>query len=78
MSKKNSLGKSHGFDCQIQGTLFFEIARIIDYHRPQAFLLENVKNLKRHNKRQTFKTISGALQNALDNHVSWKVIDGKG
>ena len=43
VNKKNSLGKSHGFDCQIQGTLFFEIARILEHHRPKAFLLENVK-----------------------------------
>ena len=65
MSKKNSLGKSHGFDCQIQGTLFFEIARIIDYHRPQAFLLENVKNLFSHDKGRTFQTIIDVLENQL-------------
>ena len=50
VSKKNSLGKSHGFDCKIQGTLFFEIARILEYQRPDAFLLENVKNLLSHDK----------------------------
>ena len=65
VSKKNSLGKSHGFDCQIQGTLFFEIARILEHHRPKAFLLENVKNLKSHDKGQTFKTILDVLQNQL-------------
>ena len=61
-----------------QNALFFYLNNLLSSHRPKAFLLENVKNLKRHNKCQTFKTISGALQNALDNHVSWKVIDGKG
>ena len=63
VSKKNSLGKSHGFDCEIQGTLFFEIARILEHHRPKAFLLENVKNLKSHDKGQTFKTILDVLKN---------------
>ena len=45
VSKKNALGLEHGFRCEAQGTLFFEVAKIIEYHRPQAFLLENVKNL---------------------------------
>ena len=65
VSKKNSLGKSHGFDCEIQGTLFFEIARILEHHRPKAFLLENVKNLKSHDKGQTFETILDVLENKL-------------
>lgn len=43
VSKKNSLGKAHGFACETQGTLFFDVARIIDTKRPRAFLLENVK-----------------------------------
>ena len=76
--KKRSLGREHGFLDKTQGTLFFDVLRILKYHRPKAFLLENVKNLKSHNKGDTFKTILGALQNALGYHVSWKVIDGKG
>src|SRR4030088_2507807 len=43
VSKKNSLGRAHGFADKTQGTLFFEVARIIDERRPAAFLLENVK-----------------------------------
>ena len=74
VSKKNSLGKSHGFDCEIQGTLFFEIARILEHHRPQAFLLENVKNLKSHDKGQTFKTIIDVLKNKLGYKVQYRVI----
>lgn len=65
VSKKNALGRPHGFDCDKQGTLFFEIERIIAYHRPAAFLLENVKNLERHDKGRTFKVIMDTLKNEL-------------
>jgi DNA (cytosine-5)-methyltransferase 1 len=61
VSKKNALGRPHGFDCDKQGTLFFEIERIIRHHRPAAFLLENVKNLERHDKGRTFKVIMDTL-----------------
>ena len=50
VSKKNSLGRPHGFMCDTQGTLFFDTAQIIAHHRPAAFLLENVKNLESHDK----------------------------
>lgn len=61
VSKKNSLGRAHGFECNTQGTLFFDVARIIQAKRPSAFLLENVKNLKSHDKGKTFKVILEAL-----------------
>ena len=61
VSKKNSLGRAHGFECKTQGTLFFDVARIISVKRPAAFLLENVKNLKSHDKGRTFKVISETL-----------------
>ena len=77
VSKKNSLGKSHGFDCKIQGTLFFEIARILEHHRPKAFLLENVKNLFSHDKGQTFKTILEVLKNQLGYKVQYRIINAK-
>jgi DNA (cytosine-5)-methyltransferase 1 len=48
VSKKNALGRPHGFECTTQGTLFFDVERIIAAKRPKAFLLENVKNLKSH------------------------------
>ena len=57
VSKKNSLNRPHGFRCDAQGTLFFDVARIIAYHRPKAFLLENVKNLKSHDGGRTFDII---------------------
>jgi DNA (cytosine-5)-methyltransferase 1 len=65
VSKKNALGRPHGFDCDKQGTLFFEIERIIRHHRPAAFLLENVKNLECHDKGRTFKVIMDTLRNEL-------------
>lgn len=61
VSKKNSLGRAHGFECEAQGTLFFDVARIIDAKKPAAFVLENVKNLKSHDKGNTFRVIREAL-----------------
>ena len=46
VSKKNALGRPHGFLCDTQGTLFFDTAQFIAHHRPAAFVLENVKNLE--------------------------------
>lgn len=62
VSKKNALGRVHGFECKTQGTLFFDVARIIAAKRPSAFLLENVKNLKSHDKGRTFKIITDTLK----------------
>ena len=76
VSKKNSLGKKHGFECKTQGTLFFDVARIIKYHKPKMFLLENVKNLKSHDKGNTFKIIMDTLREELGYTVSAQVIDG--
>ena len=61
VSKKNSLGRKHGFECETQGTLFFDVARIIAAKRPVAFVLENVKNLKSHDKGNTFRIICQTL-----------------
>jgi DNA (cytosine-5)-methyltransferase 1 len=61
VSKKNSLGRVHGFECTTQGTLFFDVARIISAKRPPAFVLENVKNLKSHDKGKTFQIIMETL-----------------
>ncbi|MER2891348.1 DNA (cytosine-5-)-methyltransferase, partial [Escherichia coli] len=57
VSKKNALGRAHGFACDTQGTLFFDVARIIDARRPAIFVLENVKNLKSHDGGKTFRII---------------------
>lgn len=77
VSKKNSLGRLHGFDDVKQGNLFFSIADIIDYHQPAAFVLENVKNLKSHDKGRTFDVIYRTLTKALGYTVYTKVIDAK-
>lgn len=77
VSKKNSLGRATGFADETQGTLFFDVARIIDAKKPKAFLLENVKNLVSHDKGNTFKVITSVLTEDLGYHVYWKIIDGK-
>lgn len=76
VSKKNALGRAHGFLDETQGTLFFDIARIIDFKRPKAFMLENVKNLVSHDKGKTFKVISGTLRE-LGYSIHYKVLDSK-
>jgi len=77
VSKKKSLNRPHGFRCEGQGTLFFDVARIIKQHRPRAFLLENVKNLVNHNKGRTFKVIRHVLKEELGYHIQFKVIDAR-
>ncbi|MBV1706968.1 MAG: DNA (cytosine-5-)-methyltransferase [Hyphomicrobiales bacterium] len=77
VSKKNALNRPHGFACEAQGTLFFEVARIIRARRPRAFLLENVKNLVNHDKGNTFRVIRDVLQNELGYNISFRVIDAK-
>ena len=78
VSKKNALGHRHGFHCDAQGTLFFDVARILDHHRPRAFLLENVKNLLSHDRGRTFKVIHRVLEDELGYQVDCRVIDAKG
>ena len=78
VSKKNALGQPTGFRCESQGTLFFDTARIIEHHRPRAFVLENVKNLVNHDRGRTFEVIKGTLQDDLGYKLSWRVIDAKG
>jgi DNA (cytosine-5)-methyltransferase 1 len=77
VSKKNALGRPHGFECTTQGTLFFDVARIINEKRPKAFLLENVKNLLSHDKGNTFRVIKETLEKELGYTVRTKVIDGQ-
>jgi len=77
VSKKNSLGRAHGFACEAQGTLFFRVAEIIRALKPKAFMLENVKNLKSHDKGNTFRVMQNVLENELGYHISVKVIDAK-
>jgi len=76
VSKKNALGKAHGFADETQGTLFFDVARIIQAKQPRAFLLENVKNLVSHDKGRTFDVIKRTLTEKLGYHIHYRVIDG--
>lgn len=78
VSKKNALGRQHGFKCEAQGTLFFDVARILEYHRPQAFLLENVKNLLNHDRGNTFSVIHRTLHDELGyENLHYRVIDAR-
>jgi DNA (cytosine-5)-methyltransferase 1 len=76
VSKKNALGMAHGFACETQGTLFFDICRILESKRPLAFLLENVRNLRTHDKGRTFDVIQRSLRE-LGYHIDIEVIDAK-
>ena len=86
VSSKKHLGRPHGFDArttptkkkpfpEAQGTLFFDIARIIKEKRPRAFLLENVKSLKGHDKGNTFRVIMKVLREELGYDVHYKIVD---
>lgn len=77
VSKKNSLNRPHGFHDVAQGTLFFDVARILEYHKPRAFLLENVKNLVGHDRGRTFEVIRRTLTEELGYNISYRVIDAR-
>jgi DNA (cytosine-5)-methyltransferase 1 len=77
VSKKNSLGRAHGFLCEAQGTLFFDLARIIQAKKPWAFLLENVKHLLSHDRGNTFRVIRRVLEKKLGYELHFKVIDAR-
>ena len=77
VSKKNSLGRETGFADKTQGTLFFDICRILKAKRPKAFMLENVKNLCSHDNGRTFKVIQEALAE-LNYKIFYQVVDGQG
>ena len=76
VSKKNSMGRKHGFEDDTQGTLFYEIKEILRIKRPKAFMLENVKNLLSHDKGKTFEVIRHSLADQLGYIVNWKIVDG--
>lgn len=76
VSKKQSLGRKTGFEDKTQGTLFFDVCRIIKAKRPKAFMLENVKNLCSHDKGHTFDVIKEAIDE-LDYELFYDVLDGQ-
>jgi DNA (cytosine-5)-methyltransferase 1 len=75
VSKKNALGRAHGFLDETQGTLFFDIVRIIAEKKPTAFLLENVKNLASHDRGRTFDVIKQTLTQGLGYTIDYRIID---
>jgi len=75
VSKKNALNRPHGFLCKKQGNLFFEIARILKDREPKAFLLENVKHLKNHDRGNTYSVIRTVLQDELGYLIFEKIYD---
>lgn len=77
VSKKNSLGRAHGFADEKQGNLFFEIEAILRHHRPAAFLLENVKHLQRHDRGRTFEVIRRTLEDDLGYEIDWRVVSSE-
>ena len=77
VSKKNSLGRAHGFADEKQGNLFFEIESILRHHRPAAFLLENVKHLQRHDRGNTFEVIRKTLEKELNYEIDFRVISSE-
>jgi DNA (cytosine-5)-methyltransferase 1 len=77
VSKKNSLGRPHGFADRTQGTLFFDVVRIINQHRPWAFILENVRNLRSHDGGRTFEVILQTLERDLGYHVDHRILDAR-
>jgi DNA (cytosine-5)-methyltransferase 1 len=77
VSKKNALNRPHGFACEAQGTLFFQVAEAIRVCRPAVFLLENVKNLISHDKGNTFQVIKDVLKSELGYNIQYRVIDAK-
>lgn len=77
ISKKNSMGRATGFEDKTQGTLFFDVARIIKEKRPKAFFLENVKNLLSHDKGNTWRIIKDTLENELNYCLFFEIVDGK-
>ena len=68
-------GKQKGFE-DTRGTLFFDIVRIVSYHKPKIIFLENVKNLKAHNGGATFEVISNTLD-SLNYNIYYKVLNAK-
>ena len=67
------MGKMQGFN-DTRGTMFFEIARILEYHKPKVILLENVKQLTTHNNGRTFAVITQTLAE-LGYHIKWRVLN---
>lgn len=62
VSARNAVGKEHGFKCETQGTLFFDVMRIASVKKPKILFLENVRNITRHDKGRTFDVIKRSVE----------------
>jgi DNA (cytosine-5)-methyltransferase 1 len=74
ISARNSLNTAHGFACETQGTLFFDVVRIINAKKPKVVFLENVKNIVRHDDGKTFSIIKNTIE-SLGYSFSHEIID---
>ena len=77
VSARRSLGQAHGFACDMQGTLFFDIVRIVKAKRPKALILENVKNLVGHDGGKTFSVIRQTIEEDLGYSFTYNVLDAQ-
>lgn len=71
----SNAGLKKGFE-DSRGTLFFDIARIIKYHKPKVVFLENVKGFKNHDKGNTFKVVKNTLEE-MGYKIYSKVLNAK-
>lgn len=76
VSSRNSLGQQHGLLDETQGTLFFDIARIVKVKQPKLLLLENVSNIVNHDKGKTFKVLKRVIQD-LGYELSSRVLNSE-
>jgi DNA (cytosine-5)-methyltransferase 1 len=70
----STIGKRQGFDHPTQGTLFYDVVRIMEYRRNKAFLLENVAGLENHDGGRTLQIIEDTLTD-LDYKFDYRVLD---
>lgn len=66
-------GEKRGFNDEVRGTLFFDVCRILEYHKPPMVFLENVKGLKSHDEGKTLQVILDTLK-SLGYYPHWKIL----
>ncbi len=76
VSARNALGRQHGLLDETQGTLFYDIARIVKIKQPKALLLENVSNIVRHDRGRTFDVLKRVIGD-LGYVLSWQILNAE-
>lgn len=66
-------GEKRGFNDEVRGTLFFDVCRILEYHKPPMVFLENVKGLKSHDEGKTLQVVLDTLK-SLGYYPHWKIL----